>query len=145
MKNLSTDNDFAKTNLSQVSGIYSLKENLLDFDVLLSAPDFKPLNEPISIFRTMDDGPELCEVERGQKAFGQDCRDRLKDVIKKYMAEEEKPEETVPETEPEKIPDIGKERVNARIVQGGLPNDQVGLHELVEYCLFQEDGGKDRK
>lgn len=98
-------------NLSQASCIYSLKENLIDFERLLSAPEFRPVDQPVSIFRTMNDGPELHEVGEEESGFGQDCRDKLKDVIKKYMAkQEEEPEaEEAPETNKDKIPDIGKE------------------------------------
>ena len=107
---MSTDNDFGKTNTSPTSDIYSLKDNLIDFGGLISAPEFKPLNEPISIFRTLNDGLELPEIEKKEDGIGQKSRDNLRSVLKKYITEEKKEEEIVQETKSEKIPDIGNER-----------------------------------
>lgn len=96
--------DFTKESRS----IYSLKDHLIDFNILLTAPEFQPSDEPVSMFR-IHDGLEI-EEEEEKVVKKETFKDTLRNVLKKYKGKEqvqEVQEPKVPE-EKTKIPDIGR-------------------------------------
>jgi hypothetical protein len=146
LKNLSTDNDFAKTNLSQASSIYELKGNLIDFCNLISAPEYEITDEPISIFRNLKEDGDLLDEEEEDCSKELEFKNNLRNVIKKFIKPEEIIEENVDEEEEKeetktvKIPNIGKMRLTDRVIQGIVPHDQARNDQLVKFCIFEKIG-----
>ena len=138
LKDSSIDNDFER---SAICSIYDLKENLIAFDTLINAPEYEPTDEPISIFRNMGESKEE-EVE--EEKTTQQFKDTLRTVMHKFMGSEVNggnQQQIVVESEGNKmnkIPDIGK-TLNFRILQGVVSNDQIRIHQLVQFGIFQEN------
>ena len=76
--------------------------------MLLTAPEYEPTDEPVSLFR-IHDGLEIEEEEKEPQK--ESFKSTLRDVLKKYKEKEVK-EEVQEEVEEEKekitIPDIGR-------------------------------------
>lgn len=115
LNHLPTEQDFMK---KEENSIYSLGKTLINFDVLLKAPEYEPSNEPISLFR-VHDGLEIEEEDEEQEQTqGELFKNVLRDVLKKYNPKNTNEEEEGTKDEDEiqgeqekmkeKIPEIGK-------------------------------------
>lgn len=114
LKNLSTESDFVnKGSTGPQSPLLSASENLIDFDLLISAPNFQPSNEPISMFKMLEDGLEIPEEEKAPEVIPEEMKTNLRNVLKKYIPFKEKEEEesdikVEENAESKTIPEIGK-------------------------------------
>lgn len=108
LKHVLTEQDFIK---KEETSIYELGKSLIDFNVLLTAPQYVPSDEPVSLFR-VHDGLEIEEEEEEKEIKGDLFKDTLRNVLKKYTQKTkekiEENEEGEMKKEKETIPDIGK-------------------------------------